>query len=76
MKILYVQMWDDFLLQHTGETPNSRIVEVVLTPEQEALVTPRRTGGNWNKEKKCLVSCYETVHPLSIQDKPDTEGSE
>ena len=67
-KVLYVQMWDDFLLQHTGESPQQRIVAVPLTPEQERMVEPRSNYSRWNKETKQMEDHYESVHPLSIQE--------
>jgi hypothetical protein len=76
MKVLYVQMWDDFLMQYTGEPPSSRVVTIPLTPEQEKALEPRVKGSFWDKEQKCMVDSYESVHPLSIQEAAPDKGGD
>ena len=68
MKVLMVQMTDDWYTNCTGEPPRRRVVIVPLTPEQEAMVKPRSVGSGPAPDGKGQVEHFEEVNVICIQE--------
>lgn len=68
--VLYVTMVDPAPLAVMGEPCGHRIVRVVLTDKQAALIEPRQTGVN------CGSPIREEVYPTSIQFEAESDAGE
>ena len=59
---LFVDMVDTARIALANEPAGHRVVEIELTSEQVALITPRKVGSSGN------VDYHEDINPISIQE--------